>query len=154
MQNRYTLFLVVVAVGVGMVNAAAASMDLAQQAKDSGSANGLTPAQGNLSAGLSALKTTEGARSKEAPPSDMLRGSSAANGVVRPEIPTEMSPKSVSNSPQALSMPAELQAANRKGLNALKEASSHRAGPDNGYQSLRAEFSGQPADNLVSQPAK
>jgi hypothetical protein len=154
MQNRYTLFLVVVAVGFGMVNAAVASMDVAQQAKGSGSANGLTPAEGNLSAGLSALKTTEGARLKEAPSADMLRGSSAASGVVRPEISIELAPKSVSGSLQALSMPSGLQAANPKGPNALKEVSSHRAGPDKGYQSLRAEFAGQPADNLVARPAK
>jgi hypothetical protein len=154
MQNRYTLFLVVTAVGFGMVNAAAASMDLAQQAKGSGSANALTPPQGNLSAGLSALKTTEGARSMEAPSSDMLRGSSAASSVVKPEISIELALKSVSGSLQALSMPSGLQAANPKGLNALKEASSHRAGPDKGYQSPRAEFSGQPADNLVSRPVK
>jgi hypothetical protein len=154
MQNGYTLFLVVVAVGFGMVNATAASMDLAQQAKGSGSANALTPPQGNLPAGLSALKTTEGAQLKEAPSSDMLRSSSAASGVARLEIPIELAPKSESGSLQALSMPAALQAANPKGLNALKEASDHRAGPDKGYQSLPSQFSGQPADNLVSRPVK
>jgi hypothetical protein len=48
-------------------------------------------------------------------------------------------------------MPQDLQAANPKGLNALREASSLRGRSDQSYQSFRSEFAGQ-ADNLVAQP--
>jgi hypothetical protein len=62
-----------------------------------------------------------------------------------------LAPKSTSGSLQALSMPPDLQAANPKGLNALREASSLRGGSNQAYQGFRSEFAGQ-ADGLVAQP--
>jgi hypothetical protein len=151
MLDRYSLFLVTVAVGLGMANALAANTDFSQQAKGSGPVSGLVPAQGSLPSGLSAIKAPVSANLKEAPPADMLRDNSAASSVSRPELAIELAPKSTSGSLQALSMPPDLQAANPKGLNALREASSLRGGSNQAYQGFRSEFAGQ-ADGLVAQP--
>lgn len=154
MLDRYSLFLVTVTIGLGVTNALAANSDFSQQAKGSVPVSGLVPVEGSLPSGLSAIKAPESANLKEAPPAHMLRDNSATSSVSRPELAIESSPKSTSGSLQALSMPQDMQAANPKGLNALREASSLRGGSEQGNQSFRSEFASQPADNLVAQPAK
>src|SRR5262245_37171633 len=98
MLDRYSLFLVTVAVGLGMANGLAANIDCSQQAKGSGRVSGLVPAQGSLPSGLSAIKAPVSANLKGAPPADMLRDNSAASSVSRPELAIELAPKSTPGS--------------------------------------------------------
>jgi hypothetical protein len=168
MPSNQILFVTAIALGFGVAGASAAGTEFVLRADGSVPASSLVPVAGGFSSGFSALKATKGSNlTTEASSAELLTGSSAASNLVRPEgawadglaalsasYLTSKSAASDVDARQTAIVLQEPQAANPKGLAALKTQSSQPGQSNEDLQGLRSQGAGPEVSKLLAAPSK